>query len=157
MLDILLNNVLGGVSLFKKQTDYAKATFDTLIGANTEISGNVISKGIIRIDGKVTGNVSIQGDIFVGENAFIKGDVNATNVHVAGLIEGNISSSGTLKLISSSKLIGDIQVKSFVCEEGSIFQGRCQMLDEPSEKTYLGKKKDFKKSSAIVKDNEKED
>jgi cytoskeletal protein CcmA (bactofilin family) len=143
--------------LFNKQTNFAKATFDTLIGANTELNGDITSKGIIRIDGKVTGNVSIQGDVFIGENACIKGNVVASNIHVAGIIEGNISTSGILKLLASSKLIGDIQVKSFVCEEGSVFEGKCKMLEAPGDKTFIGKKKDFKKSSAIIIDSEKED
>jgi cytoskeletal protein CcmA (bactofilin family) len=139
--------------LFNKQTDFTKATFDTLVGANTEITGNVNSNGIIRIDGKVTGNLTVQGDIFVGENACIKGDVTAYNIHIAGNIDGNISSSGTLKLLSTAKLIGDIQVKSFVCDEGSIFEGTCKMVDSQAAKpVLLGKNTDYKKSAAIESD-----
>lgn len=139
--------------MFNKQTDFEKATFDTLVGANTELKGDLTSKGIIRIDGKVTGNISIQGDLFVGEAGYIKGDVTASNIHIAGSLEGNVFSSGILKLLSKSKLIGDIQVKSFVCDEGSIFDGMCKMVDPQSSKSILmGKKKDFKKSTAIVED-----
>jgi len=139
--------------LFKKETDFEKASFDTLVGANTELKGDLTSKGIIRIDGKVTGNISVQGDLFVGEAAFIKGDVTASNIHIAGSLEGNVFSSGLLKLLSKSKLIGDIQVKSFVCDEGSLFEGMCKMLDPQTSKSVLmGKKKDYKKSTAIVDD-----
>lgn len=140
--------------MFKKQTDFSSTTFDTLIGTNTELVGNITSKGIIRIDGKITGNVTIQGDVFVGENACIKGDLTASNIHTAGSIEGNIFTSGILKLLSTSKLIGDIQVKSFVCEEGSIFEGRCKMVDDPNQKSLLGKKKEFKKSTAAGNEEE---
>lgn len=136
--------------MFNKQTDFSKANFDTLVGANTEVTGNITSKGIIRIDGKVTGNVSIQGDIFLGEDSYIKGDITASNIHIAGILEGNAFSSGLLKLLSTSKLIGDIQVKSFVCDEGSIFEGTCKMVDSQTSKSLLmGKKKDYKKSTAI--------
>ena len=135
--------------MFKKQTDYEKATFDTLIGTNTELKGDINSKGIVRIDGKVTGNVTIQGDLYLGDASVIKGDVSATNIHTAGTIEGNVFTSGLLKLLSSSRVIGDIQVKSFVCEEGSLFDGNCKMLEAPAIKPILlGKKKDFRKSAA---------
>lgn len=140
--------------MFKKQTDFSSMTFDTLIGTNTELVGNITSKGIIRIDGRITGNVSIQGDVFIGENAYIKGDLTASNIHTAGEIEGNVFTSGILKLLPTSKLIGDIQVKSFICEEGSVFEGKCKMVDNPNQKSMLGKKKDFKKSTAAGNDEE---
>ncbi|OPX44769.1 polymer-forming cytoskeletal [Ruminiclostridium hungatei] len=136
--------------MFNKQTDFAKTTFDTLVGSNTELKGDVISKGIVRIDGKVTGNVSVQGDLFIGEASAIKGDVTAATIHIAGTVEGNIYCSGLLKLLTTARVIGDIQVKSFVCEEGSLFDGNCKMLEVSAAKPILlGKKKDFKKSSAV--------
>ena len=136
--------------MFKKQTDLTNATFDTLVGANTELNGNVISKGIIRIDGKVTGNVTVQGDLFIGENAFIKGDLTASNIQIAGSVEGSVFSSGLLILMPTARMLGDIQVKSFVCEEGSIFEGTCKMVEAPvASTTLLGKKKEYKKSIAM--------
>lgn len=139
--------------MFKRQSDFSKASFDTLVGANSEITGDITSTGIIRIDGKVTGNISVQGDLFVGEKAYIKGDITANNVQIAGNLDGNIFSSGVLKLLSTSKIAGDIQVKSFVCEEGSSFEGTCKMIDPPASTSLLmGNKKDVKKSEAIEVD-----
>lgn len=136
--------------MFNKQTDFTKATFDTLVGSNTELKGDVTSKGIVRVDGKVTGNVSVQGDLFIGEASVIKGDISAATIHIAGNTEGNIYCSGLLKLLATARVIGDIQVKSFVCEEGSLFDGNCKMLEASAAKPILlGKKKDFKKSPAV--------
>ncbi len=136
--------------MFKKETSLEKATFDTLIGANTELIGDLTSKGIIRIDGKITGNITVQGDLFIGETASIKGDITASNIQIAGSLEGNAFSSGILKLLSTSKLLGDIQVKSFICDEGSLFEGKCKMVDSQSSKSvFIGKKKEYKKSTDI--------
>lgn len=63
--------------MFNRKTDFEKVTFDTLVGANTELKGDVTSKGIVRIDGRVTGNVTVQGDLFIGETSVIKGDITA--------------------------------------------------------------------------------
>ncbi len=136
--------------MFNKQTDFEKANFDTLIGSNTELIGDINSKGIIRIDGKVTGNISVQGDLFVGAEAYIKGNVSASNINVAGNIEGDISSVGVLKLLSTAKLIGNIQVKTLTLDEGSVFDGNCKMLENQASKaSSFNKKKDFKKNPAI--------
>lgn len=134
--------------MFNKQITFEKTTFDTLIGENTELKGNLTTKGIIRIDGSITGNINVQGDLFVGTTALIKGDITASNIHIAGNVEGNIFSSGVLKLLAAARVTGDIQVKSFVCEEGSIFEGTCKMTDSSSS-LLLGQKKEYKKSEAI--------
>lgn len=140
--------------MFNKHTDFSKATFDTLVGTNTELKGDVSSKGIVRIDGKVYGNVNVQGDLFIGEAAYIKGDISASNIHIGGTIEGNVISSGLLKLLSTARLYGDIQIKSFVCEEGSIFEGSCKMLEASAPKSILmGKRKDFRKTESLSEEN----
>ena len=136
--------------MFNKQTDFEKANFDTLVGSNSELIGDINSKGIIRIDGKVTGNISVQGDLFIGGEAFIKGNVSASNINVAGSVEGDVSSVGILKLLPTAKLNGNIQVKTLVCDEGSIFDGNCKMLESQASKPLLvNKKKDFNKIPAI--------
>ena len=134
--------------MFNKQTVFEKTTFDTLVSENTEVKGDITSKGVIRIDGKVTGSINVQGDLFIGGTALIKGDITASNIHIAGNVEGNIFSSGVLKLLVTSKLTGDIQVKSFVCEEGSLFEGTCRMADS-SKSLLMSQKKEYKKSEAI--------
>lgn len=136
--------------MFKKETDFTKATFDTLVGTNTELKGDINSKGIVRIDGKVTGNITVQGDLFLGDSSFVKGDVSASNIHASGSVEGNIFTSGQLKLLSTSRVIGDLQVKSLVCEEGSSFDGNCKMLEASTAKPILlSKKKEFRKGSSV--------
>lgn len=133
-----------------KLNDYSRAGFDTLIGSNTEITGNISSNGMVRIDGEVNGNIKIEGDIFLGESSVINGDVTASNVNIAGKVKGNIFTSGVLKLLPTAKLTGDIQVKAFVSEEGSVFEGMCRMADTAENSTpIITKKNEYKKSDAL--------
>ena len=71
--------------MFQKKND----KLESFIGVNSEFKGDITVPGTLRIDGKITGNVTA-GWIIVGEKAFIKGDLFATGIVVGGRVEGTI-------------------------------------------------------------------
>lgn len=143
--------------MFKKKESNFPESVDTLLGASSVFEGNIVSEGTVRVDGKLKGDLKVNGDVVIGTGAVVTGNIFANNVDMAGTLEGNIHAKGLLKLLSSARLYGDIQVRSFVADEGGIFQGKCGMLDSTEEagttenvsfkKSYLGK--DYKKSTVI--------
>jgi len=141
--------------MFNKKDSGCKEGFDTLIGTNTSFEGNIESEGAVRVDGKVKGDLKVNGDVYVGENAIITGSIDASNVHLSGTVEGNIHSTGVLRILATAKLYGDIHVRSFVADEGALFHGKCSMVEIPeSEKlpeASKGKKtsKEYKKSTVL--------
>ena len=140
--------------MFKKDSSY-KDGFDTLVGINSVFEGNIESDGTVRVDGKVKGDIRVKGDVYVGDNAVVSGSIFANNVHLSGTVEGNIHSTGVLRILSTAKLYGDIQVRSFVTDEGALFQGKCSMIDVPEPDKTLEKpgvkkgSKEYKKSSVL--------
>lgn len=120
--------------MFKKNLFSGSSLFDTLIGSGATLAGDLNADGKVRIDGKVKGDVKINGDLAIGETALIIGNVSARSVDSAGTIEGNVNCKDQLKLASTAKLTGDIQVNGLTMEEGSQFHGICSMssLDKVS-------------------------
>lgn len=117
------------------------SSFDSVIGKNTTLTGDIECSGSLRIDGSVTGDIKTDGDVLLGKDGIIKGKTEAVNVHLSGTVEGNIRATGILRILSSAKLFGDVEVKSFVADEGAIFHGSCKMLDieEDKPKTRTGR------------------
>jgi cytoskeletal protein CcmA (bactofilin family) len=115
--------------MFNKKVTVNTNSFDSLVGIDTEITGDIVSTGTVRVDGKVNGSIKAKGNVFVGNNAVVKGDIYASDVTLSGTIEGNIEATGLLRLLSSAKLNGNILVQSFVTDEGAIFHGKCNMLE----------------------------
>jgi cytoskeletal protein CcmA (bactofilin family) len=137
----------------KKETGF-KEGVDTLLGINTVFTGNIESDGTVRIDGKIKGDIKVGGDVYVGDGAVITGSINASNVHLAGMVEGNINCRGILKILTTAKLYGDIKVNSFVADEGALFQGKCSMMESSeAEKTdraiEKNARRNYKKSSVL--------
>lgn len=143
--------------MFKQKDREGSENVDTLIGVNTIFEGNVESQGTVRVDGKVKGDLKVSGDLFIGNNATVTGNIFASNVNLSGTLEGNIHAVGVLRILSTAKLYGDIQVHSFVADEGGIFQGKCNMIDVPEIERNMEKpsakkahaSKDYKKSSVL--------
>jgi cytoskeletal protein CcmA (bactofilin family) len=146
--------------MFKKKESFNLDGFDSIIGANASFEGNFSSSGVIKIDGNVTGDVNVEGDVFIGCAALVKGNITAVNVNLGGSVEGNIQARGILHILSTAKLMGDIEVHSLVADEGAVFKGTCSMFDNkdkqstpiPNQEKIVKKtssSKDYKKSSVL--------
>ena len=78
-------------AVVQKPTD----KIDTLIGPNTEINGDVNFSGGLRVDGKLTGNISAKDAsdnslLTISEQAEISGNVTVPHVVINGIVNGNV-------------------------------------------------------------------
>lgn len=100
---------------------------DTIVGPEAHFKGTINSSGIIRIEGKVDGEINHQGDIAIGETGNVTADVKARNITIAGTVSGNVDASGRLELLSTARLVGDITVATLVIGEGAVFKGSSEV------------------------------
>ena len=98
-----------------------------MIGAETAISGDVISKGDIRVDGTLKGSVNTSGKVVLGKEGVIEGDVICNNADISGTIKAKITVSQLLSLKETAKLDGDIITNKLSIEPGATFTGSCSM------------------------------
>lgn len=101
-----------------------------LIGLGTEIHGDVICNGDLRIDGTLIGNISAKGKIVVGETGKIKGEMTCKNTDISGVVDGKIIVAELLSLKTTAKVIGDMSTSRLAIEPGSRFTGYCDMTNE---------------------------
>lgn len=98
-----------------------------LIGAGTIIVGDVTTNGDIRIDGSLTGSITVKGKLVIGLSGNIDGEAMCQNADVSGSIKGKIVVSELLSLKASAKLTGDIITNKIAVEPGATFSGTCSM------------------------------
>ena len=79
-----------------------------MIGSGTVITGDVQSKGDIRVDGTLKGSVNTEGKVVLGSNGIIEGDVVCRDADISGTIRAKITVSQLLSLKTTAKLNGDI-------------------------------------------------
>ena len=120
------------MKLFKnKASDVIK--IDTLIGKRAAISGDISGKGNYKIDGTVTGDIRIKGDLVAGEKSVITGDITAKNIIIAGTVTGDVEASGQLTIKHSGTITGDQKCGSLIVEEGSNVTGKCEISGKPED------------------------
>ncbi len=141
--------------MFKKNTSFREGV-DTLIGSTSTFTGSIEADGTVRVDGKLIGDVKVTGDCYVGNEASVHGNIEASNVHLAGKVEGNITARGLLKILSTAKLYGNIKINSFVADEGALFQGKCEMLDTTVDDKGLDKPRKSSKKRSQYEDPDEE-
>jgi cytoskeletal protein CcmA (bactofilin family) len=112
------------------------AGVDTFLGIGSDFKGQVYTKGTIRVDGKIEGNVTSEEGVIIGEKGQVKGNVSGKTVVISGKVSGNASATKRLEISPTGQLLGDIRTPRLAIAEGVIFKGNCDMgLDklEPQE------------------------
>jgi cytoskeletal protein CcmA (bactofilin family) len=113
---------------------------ESLVGAESTFTGNIKTKGTIRIDGTVEGNVEADW-VVLGDKAVVKGDVSARGVIVGGRVEGNLKVREICEIKNKGEFYGEIITTKLMIAEGAVFDGRSTM-----------KKEDLKVADLIVKE-----
>ena len=111
-----------------KQQEFA----ETIVSSSMRIDGELKSNGNIKIDGIVSGKVHTSQDLMIGPNAQIDADLIAVNAMIAGTVKGNVTVKGSLVILETGKIVGNISCSFLGIREGAYFSGNCRM-QEPKE------------------------
>ncbi len=101
----------------------------SIIGEDLTVTGNVLSKGEVQVDGQIQGDVHCSS-LIVGEKAEITGGIVAEDVVVRGQVMGSIRGV-RVTLQSSSHVEGDIFHQSLAIEQGAFFEGKSRRTEDP--------------------------
>lgn len=104
---------------------------ENVIGVSATVQGDLKAQGSFRIDGTVDGSVVSQAAVVIGEGGVVRGDVQGTDVVVAGQVVGNIRCSAHLEIVASGRIEGDIDAQSLRIETGGVFRGTSRMGHKP--------------------------
>lgn len=77
---------------------------------------------------EIKGSFSAAHLIIPAENHFHwKEQIKVGSAEIAGELEANLHSSGTITLKSTARLFGDVEAKNFVVEEGAVVAGQVKV------------------------------
>ncbi len=119
------------------------------LGKDVEFDGKFSFTGAVRIDGKVSGEISSSGTLIIGESAIVKTQIHVADVIINGEVHGDIWAVTKIKIGVPGKLLGNIQTPKLAIEKGAIFEGNCNMGDPGEKELVLSPKKTEKKTEVI--------
>lgn len=111
------------------------ATVETLIGRQTEISGDVRFSGGLHVDGKIKGKVIAASDksssLSVSDSGVVEGDVRVPNVVLNGAVVGDVHANERLRMSAKARVVGNVYYKILEMEGGATVNG--QLVHESGE------------------------
>jgi cytoskeletal protein CcmA (bactofilin family) len=96
----------------------------TSVDAATELEGRLRCKQTLRIDGCIKGEIECEKTVLVGECAKVFARIEADDVTIAGLVEGDITARRKITLERSAVVVGNLTTPGIVIEEGAKLKGR---------------------------------
>ena len=128
------------------------AKVETIIGQNTEITGDIIFRGGLHVDGKVKGNIVAEDDsdsiLILSEDGIVEGEVKVPNVLINGQITGNVHATDRVELANHARIEGNVYYNLLEMEMGAAINGNLvhksrkekRLLEH--QKTPVGKQPD---------------
>lgn len=118
----------------KNKPNKPQNRIDCLIGAGTEIKGDMTFDGGLRVDGRVHGNViSIEGKpgtLVLSEAARIEGEIRVSHVVINGTVVGPVHAADYVELQSKANVTGDVYYRTLEMYLGAVVQGRLVYQDD---------------------------
>jgi cytoskeletal protein CcmA (bactofilin family) len=127
VVDIRTKTAISGkdASALKKEITHLKS-MPTIISKDLIIDGDVVSLGLIEIEGQIKG--SIKGNsVVLREEGFVEGTIVAESISIRGRFEGNISAQN-ISVSSKGKILGNIEYGSLEVEDGASIEGQFKKL-----------------------------
>ena len=115
-----------------------KNRLPTIIGEDSQFSGDIISSGEVQVDGDVIGDIHAS-TLKVHKNASVKGNITAEVIEHHGEIIGNVHTN-EIYMSRGSRIEGDVLHHHITIETGASINGTCQHISE--EKNAEGDTKD---------------
>lgn len=124
----------------KWKSDNKPSDLNGFLDSGSHVHGELRFDTSFRVDGKFTGSVHSEGDLIVGEEGEVEGELSVGQIFISGTVRGSVRASRRIQVSPSGKLYAEIDTPSLVIEDGAFFEGRCSMDREGAARTTAGPK-----------------
>lgn len=128
----------------------SQKTISAFIDVNTDFEGRLKFGGTMHLDGRFKGEIEAVGGLIIGKKAIVKADIHASDITISGEVTGNIRADKSVEILTSGKVIGDIQAANIIVHPGAVLVGNC-ITSPPTPKAFEPVKKSEPKLKAKSK------
>lgn len=109
----------------------ARQKEEKMLDVNAAMKGSLVFSDPVnlRINGKFEGSLDTKGNLIVGEDAAVKANIIGERITISGIVKGDIKATETIKLLSSARVIGNMEAPKISIEEGAAFNGKCRTAE----------------------------
>jgi cytoskeletal protein CcmA (bactofilin family) len=100
---------------------------NSILGTGSSFSGDIETKGLIRIDGFFNGSLKTDGKVVISKDARCHGPIRAASVIVGGIVKGSLFCSERVEVLSGAVVVGDIFAPRIDVQDGTQIHGDCRV------------------------------
>jgi len=112
----------------------------TYVAASTTIAGTVTGKGAYVFCGNVEGDCDIEGPLTLAAGGRWKGTLKATDIVVAGTVEGDVIAKQRVEILGTARITGSLAGNSIAVAEGAIIAGEIKVTSGAVTTTFQEKR-----------------
>ncbi|MFT5172560.1 MAG: cytoskeletal protein CcmA (bactofilin family) [Gammaproteobacteria bacterium] len=130
--------------MFRQKKKLRAGKIDSVIGPQTEISGDLRFSGGLHVDGVIKGNVYADDDsgalLNVSEYGTVEGEVRVPNVVLNGTVIGDVHACDQLELKTNARITGNVYYRLIEMSMGAEVNGSLvhRGIDSDGPKLQLG-------------------
>lgn len=113
--------------LFKRRIQDSSAGPTTYIAPSTKIVGTITGQGPYVFCGTVEGNCDINGPLTLAEGSRWRGVLKATDIVVAGTVEGDVVARERVEISGTARVTGSLSGNSIAVAEGAVIEGEIKV------------------------------
>ena len=91
------------------------------------IVGNSKAMEVYAENARITGEITSEGSVKIGQSSVIIGNIYANSAVVAGAVKGDIDVQGPVILDTTAIVMGNIKSKSVQINNGAVIEGMCSL------------------------------
>jgi len=100
----------------------------TTLGAQTVFRGTLRFRDSLKILGRCEGRIESPGLLVIGKGAEVLAEIKVGSLVVAGTVKGNVEALTQTDISSTGKIIGNLRTAQLRIEDGTVFEGKVEML-----------------------------
>lgn len=108
----------------RRRTD---ANAMSIIAPDMVVTGNLKAEGVVRIEGRVAGNVAAENQILLSQGGVVEGDLATREAILAGEVRGTVVASERVEVQTTAAVHGDIVTPRLLIQEGGRLNGAIRM------------------------------
>jgi cytoskeletal protein CcmA (bactofilin family) len=105
----------------------ARGELNGFLDQGSRVEGELRFRDTFRVDGQVTGKVTSDGELMVGDSGNVDGEIAVGAVFISGTVKGHVRASRRVEISAKGRVVAEIETPALVIEEGAFFEGRCSM------------------------------
>jgi cytoskeletal protein CcmA (bactofilin family) len=102
----------------------------SIIATGMTVRGDIVSDGIVKVEGAVDGDVHAIHQVLVARGGIVLGDIDAREAIVGGTVNGSIHASERVEVQSGATVVGDITTRRIAVAEGGTLNGQIRMGEQ---------------------------